>query len=189
MRSLSAFLKCAIAVATLLLPLAAVAALVEFDIPAQPLDRALLLLSRQAKIELLFSPNAVREMRSIAVVGRREPTEALEQMLHGTGFVARQNFLGKFVVVAAPPPPGTLRGKIVMADGLPARGVRVSLREIRKTALTNSDGEFEFTAVPPAAYHVIASSSGYPTMLVAAEARVESNRVLTLEPQTIRTGS
>lgn len=170
-------------------PLAAIAEPVDFDIPAQAADRALLALSRQAKIEILFPSDSLHEVNASAVKGRHEAKEALAQLLRGTGFAARQNFFGKFVIIPAPAPPGALRGKILAADGRPVRGVRVNLREARLTVRTNEQGEFDFPTVPPGSYHLVAGGGGYPTVMVAGEVRIESNQMLKLEPQTIRTGS
>lgn len=161
---------------------------IEFDVPVQSADRALLQLSKQAKIEILFSSEALRDLKSSEVIGRYEPKEALALLLRGTGMVARRTLLGKFVIAPAPAPPGEIHGKILLADGRPARDIRVSLREARQGVVTNPQGEFVFTEVPPGLYRVIAAGNGYQTVLLTADARVESNRVLVLDPQTIRTG-
>jgi iron complex outermembrane receptor protein len=188
--SLPAFFRSLIVVASLTAALlaSASAATIEFDVPTQAADRALLLLSKQAKIEIVFSSDAVRDLKSTPVVGRHEPKDALALLLQGTGLVARRNFLGKFVVAPAPAPPGQIRGKMVTADSRPARDIRVSLRETGQTALTDERGEFAFEAVPPGVYRVVAAANGYQTVLVSGDARVESGHRLVLEPQTIRTG-
>ena len=72
------------------IPLAAAAVPVDFNLPAQPADRALMAFCRQAKVELLFSFDDLHQVRSSAVSGPHEPDEALRMILEGTGFSARQ---------------------------------------------------------------------------------------------------
>ena len=78
------------------------AAPADFDLPAQPADQALLAFSRQAKEEVLFSYDDLHWVRSTAVRGSCEPEAALDLLLRGTGFAARRNHRGKFVVARAP---------------------------------------------------------------------------------------
>ncbi|GAB4121340.1 MAG: TonB-dependent receptor [Rhodothalassiaceae bacterium] len=59
----------------------------EFDIPAQPLDEALIAFSLQAGVSVLVSSDLVRDLRSRPVLGTLETTEALEAMLEGTGLL------------------------------------------------------------------------------------------------------
>ena len=80
------------------------AAPVDFDLPAQPADQALLAFSRQSAEEVLFSYDDLHWVRSTAVLGRHEPEAALELLLQGTGFAARRNHREKFVVARAPTP-------------------------------------------------------------------------------------
>jgi len=161
---------------------------VEFNVPAQPADRALLAFSRQAKVEILFSADALRPVRSTDVSGRLEPDEALNRLLGGTGFVAERNRGGNFVVMPAPPPTGSICGRLLTPEGGAARGLRVSLPEARKSVVTDDRGEFVFEALPPGVYRLVAAGGGFQPWQIDG-ARVEAKRVLTLEPKTMQTGT
>jgi len=95
-----------------LLPAVALAEPVDFAIPAETADRALLVFSKQAGIEVFFPFDALSQAHTPAVVGRYERDQALGLLLTGTGFVARQNGRGTFVITAAP--------LVAPAAGLPA---------------------------------------------------------------------
>jgi hypothetical protein len=82
-----------------LIPAALLAEPLEFDLPAQPADAALMAFCRQAKVELLFSFDELHGTTSTAVTGRLEPEEALNRLLAGTGFAPKRNGKGRFVVV------------------------------------------------------------------------------------------
>ncbi|MDZ7855838.1 TonB-dependent receptor [Sphaerotilus sp.] len=79
----------AIAAALLLATSAALAAPVAFDVPAQPLDRALALFARQAGLQLALPPALAAGLSSARVSGTREPAEALEELLRGSGLRGR----------------------------------------------------------------------------------------------------
>ncbi len=82
MRSLR---HCALLFLTLCSPLALADAL-RFDIPAQPLPEALKIFADQAKMQLLYQPEAISAGMSNAVVGDFEKRTALELLLKGTGY-------------------------------------------------------------------------------------------------------
>lgn len=79
----------AAAVLALSAPTAVLAAPLVFDIPAQPLDRALALFARQAGLQLALPPALTQGRTSTALSGTREPTEALGQLLRGSGLRGR----------------------------------------------------------------------------------------------------
>ncbi len=79
------------------LAVAAGAAPVDFDVPAQPAPAALLAFSQQARVEVLFSYDELRPVTANAVQGKFEPEDALNRLLRNTGFAARRSLLGKFV--------------------------------------------------------------------------------------------
>lgn len=58
---------------------------VALDIPAQSLTGALNALAQQANLQLLYSPDAVKNVRSPALKGNLEPAEALNRLLQGSG--------------------------------------------------------------------------------------------------------
>jgi hypothetical protein len=113
---------------------AAWAAPVAFNVPSQPADAALMAFCRQADVELLFPFDELRAVRSQAVVGRYEPAEALGILLRGTGYAARRNESGKYVVVAET---GSLRGRLRRPGGAGAGGVHVAIAELHRSAVTD----------------------------------------------------
>jgi len=159
---------------------------VEFNLPAQPMVDALLAFSRQAKVEILFSFDELREVRSNEVVGRYEPTDAVSRLLRGTDFVARRNDQGKFVVTRIPRATGSIKGKLRTSDGTPARGVRVTVSEAQQSTETDSRGEFAFTALPPGIYQLVAAGAGYEPLPIVG-IRVLAGRVSLVDTQQMRT--
>lgn len=76
----------------------AAAAPKKFDIPAQQADLAVMQFSRQAGVEVLFSSDELKLVQCKAVVGEYEPADAIALLLQDTGFRAKLNRAGKFVV-------------------------------------------------------------------------------------------
>ncbi|VVO38961.1 TonB-dependent siderophore receptor [Pseudomonas fluorescens] len=71
--------------ATLLGSSMANAAPVKVSIPVQPLSSALTELGMQTNLQILYSPDQVAGIRSRAVSGSLEPSQALSELLKGTG--------------------------------------------------------------------------------------------------------
>lgn len=65
------------------------AAALQLDIPAQPLERSLAQLARQAGLQLLMPPDLVRGLQAAALRGPLELDEALRQLLRTSGLQAR----------------------------------------------------------------------------------------------------
>ena len=168
-----------------LLPLMALAEPVEFDLPAQSAGDALLAFSKQAKIEVLFSSDELRLTQSVAVTGTHEPDEALSRLLLGTGFAARQNRKGKFVVTRLKRSVGAILGRLLAADGAPARGLRVTIPGMRLSTTTDEHGAFNFALVPPGTYRLVASGPGLKPLLLSG-LKVEANQVLTVNPPALQ---
>ncbi|HUL54026.1 MAG TPA: carboxypeptidase regulatory-like domain-containing protein, partial [Opitutaceae bacterium] len=158
---------------------------VDFNLPAQPMVEALLAFSRQARVEILFSFDELREVRSNEVLGRYEPTDAVSRLLRGTDFVARRNDQGKFVVTRIPHAAGSIKGRLRTSDGAPARGVRVTVSETPQSTVTDERGEFEFPAVPPGIYQLVAAGPGYQPLPIAG-IRVLAGRVALVDTQQMR---
>lgn len=81
-----------VAAAALLLCLtlhAAHAAPLQIDLPAQPLERSLAQLARQAGLQLLMPPELVRNRQATALKGSHELAKALDDLLRGSGLRAR----------------------------------------------------------------------------------------------------
>ncbi len=67
---------------------------------AQPLNRALAELGRQAQIEILVSSDTIGDRRAPALRGRLTPSEALERLLAGSGLRFERVEAGVYVVKA-----------------------------------------------------------------------------------------
>ena len=139
---------------------------VDFTVPAQNAAEALLAFSRQAHSEVLFPFDALHQVQSTPVAGRMEPEAALSLLLQDTGFAARRDRHGKFVVTAQAPASGSVRGKLLDADGRPARGVAVSVAGADRRALTDEHGHFTISRVPPGVYQLNVAGAGFrPTSI------------------------
>ena len=68
-----------------------------FDIPVQPLTRALAQFGRQSGLQVVFPAEVSRGVRSTAVVGTFTPQQALARLLQGTGIDWRVTREGAFV--------------------------------------------------------------------------------------------
>ncbi len=165
-----------------LLPIRLPAEPADFSLPAQPLADALLDFSRQAKVEILFSFDELRQRQSTEVIGRYEPVDALSRLLRGTDFVARRNDKGKFAVTRAVRPTGSIKGKLRGSDGSPARGVLVTIAGGRQTTETDARGEFDFPVVPPGIYRLNAAGAGYHPLPIVG-IRVLAGRVSIVDTQ------
>src|SRR3546814_5692070 len=60
-----------------------------FDIPAQPIERALLAYGRIANVQVLYDASLVTAQRSTPISGRYTASQALEMLLRGTGLRVR----------------------------------------------------------------------------------------------------
>ncbi|PTX98975.1 TonB-dependent receptor plug domain-containing protein [Opitutus sp. ER46] len=157
---------------------------VEFNIPAQSADRGLLAFAKQAKVEILFSYEDLRRVQCQAVVGRFEPREALERLLRGTGFTARQAAENRWIITGAAPPSGTIQGTIRAPDGSSARRVRVLLPALQRTLETDAHGNFALPDVPPGAHTLAATAPGCRPLQII-DIPVVAGRVTQLEPQVL----
>jgi outer membrane receptor protein involved in Fe transport len=157
------------------------------NIPSQPADTALLQLAKAANVELIFAFDPLHAVRSTAVVGPYEPAAALDLLLAGTGFAAGPNGVGKFVVRALPPG-GSVNGRLLTPEGAGAGGVQVAIRSARRAALTDENGEFAFSCLPPGTYRLTAIGQGYQPLQIDG-VRVENRRVLNLAAETLRTAN
>jgi hypothetical protein len=67
-----------------------VASLLEFDIPAQPLEAALFQHGEISLLPTLYPSELTAGLRSVALRGRYSPEDALRRLLDGTGLVAQK---------------------------------------------------------------------------------------------------
>jgi iron complex outermembrane recepter protein len=168
--------------------IAAQAAPMQFDLPAQRADAAILAFSKLTRIDVLFSYDDLRQVQSSAVSGRLEPEDALERLLHGTGFSARRTGRGKFVVARNAAPAGTINGKVIGSGGAPAARVRAVLPELRELVTSDTNGDFKFDHVPPGTYHVVLSGDGYQTQQIS-DVVVTAEQESTLGTRTLHPSS
>ncbi|MCX6952107.1 MAG: TonB-dependent receptor plug domain-containing protein, partial [Verrucomicrobia bacterium] len=171
--------------ATVLFGRSAHAEPVEFYVPAQPADTALLEFAKQSKTEVLFASDELHKATSTEIKGRYEPAKALDYLLTNTGFSAHDNGGGKFVILAAVKPTGAIRGRILRPDGRPAPGLRVNVVEVQQSMLTDNRGGFYFRVLPPGTYRLQVTGPDYQT-LEMNNARVLADRIVSLVPQTIQ---
>ena len=167
-----------------LLPALSLAEPLRFDLTARPAPEALLAFSQQANIEVLFSFDSLRKVQSTPVAGRFEPAVAINLLLQGTGYTARKNANGKFVVTPDARSTGSIKGRLLTSDGHSAAGIRVSIPDARQMTLTDETGQFDFSAVPPGTYQLVAATPGYQPLWLT-NIRVGANRVQTLPPQKL----
>jgi hypothetical protein len=145
--------------ALLLLATGLRAAPVKFDIPAQSAPGALLAFSKQAAVEVLFSYDELRRVRSNAVVGEFEPEAALAALLKGTGFNATRDGNGKFLVAATTP--GRVSGVVEETPGgKPLRGATVHLPAAGVAARTGRDGRYQISRVPAGSHSMVVVAEG-----------------------------
>lgn len=76
----------------------------EFDIPAQALDSALLVLSAQANVDVLVPSALVASFKSPAINGQMTLTKALDKLLTGTGLQYKVSEQARITIVANPKP-------------------------------------------------------------------------------------
>lgn len=99
-----------------------------FDLPAQPLEKALRQLAEQGQVQILFSGDQMRGRSADALSGRLEPEAALRRLLTPEGLTVRRVDGRTFVVVPAPPAaaaPVRLR-----PPAPPAPDLREAVREV-----------------------------------------------------------
>lgn len=104
---------------------------VEFNIPTQPLDKALKTFSDQSKYQVLFEEAAVAGRHAPALQGRHAPHEALERLLTGTGIKINSARAGVFTLKATPK--------------VPAASSDLTLAAVTVTAQAERDGSTEGT--------------------------------------------
>lgn len=110
---------------------------IEFDIPQQPLGKALLSFSRQAKISVLFSSNIGKSRMSAPVTGAHPAAETLDMLLAGTGFTYKVGGARTVSIHAKARPAAQAQ----RSDASPAAGVVLTSYEGEAAAATASSVE------------------------------------------------
>ncbi len=168
-----------------LIPATVSAEPVEFNLPAQFADRALLAFCKQANVELLFSYDALHGATSSPVIGRFEPEDALNRLLKGTGFTEQRSGKGRFLVARALPTGGEVTGRLLAPDGSSARGLHVLIPSVGLSAVTDGLGRFRFESVLPGTYQILAAGTGYQTLEIDGAHSI-AGRTLNLETFTMQ---
>lgn len=158
---------------------------VAFELPEQPASSALIAFAKQAGVEVLFSFDDLKKIRANAVVGRREPEEAIAALLRGSGFRATRNATGRFVVVRerARRQTGEIRGRVVAAaTGEPLTGAWIGLAGAPVGVRSRTDGWFLLPEVPAERQVLVVRATGFVgtrilDVLVAPSRRVQLGTV------------
>lgn len=156
-----------------------------FDIPEQAADSALLALSAETGLEVLFPYDELHKLRTPGVSGTHEPEEALKILLQGLPYEARRIGENQYVVRSQPASLAGLRGRMLAPDGSPAAHVLVSLPDERRSATTDAHGDFAFEGLAPGSYDLVASSRDYRTVTLR-DIGVRAKRTTELEPFVLR---
>jgi outer membrane receptor protein involved in Fe transport len=168
-----------------LVPAVVFAAPTEFNIPAQSTAHALLQFSQQARAEILFSFEELQTVHSDEVKGVFEPSEALNRLLRGTGFHARRNLQGKFIVTKTVTAAGSIKGRLLLPDGSAARDFHVNIADTSLVTSTEANGDFNFTSVPPGTYRLFIVAAGYRPLEIVG-VRVDAQRAVNVETHTLQ---
>ncbi|MCK9917093.1 TonB family protein [Microbacteriaceae bacterium K1510] len=76
---------------------------IAFDIPAQPLARALIAYGAATGVEIFYNAALADNQRSTAVKGVILPSAALQVLLRGTGYIAKSSGVDTVTIVPVPP--------------------------------------------------------------------------------------
>jgi hypothetical protein len=160
----------------------------KFNINAQPAPAALMSFSKQAALEVIFSPSNLAKVKTNEVIGRFEPDDALLLLLRGTGFNFQSNAGGKFVITSDPASQvatGSIRGTLSWSDGRPAPDVLLVAKETGQTAKTDKYGEYYFPSLKTGTYLLIATAEGYQPLHIT-DVLVISQKEIALKTQIMR---
>ncbi len=124
-------LRAAVCAAALMMGAPALAAPVNFNIPAQDLSRALIVFSEQAHLRISVPPDLVRGRASVAVSGVFEPADALGKLL---GADLEFEFLDPDDVVVEPRKHAAVAPSVVPDPPPPGQGVEEIVVTAQKRA-------------------------------------------------------
>ncbi|MBX7121938.1 MAG: TonB-dependent receptor [Opitutaceae bacterium] len=159
---------------------------VKFNIPAQPATDAMLLFSKQSGMDVLYRADDLAKVRTNEVVGEFEPDDAIGRLLQGTGFTARRNSAGKFVVTRiAPAARASVQGTLFNPNGRPASGVTVQVWETGQSILTDRNGDYLLEDVPGGTYTLVATAPGYQPLHITG-VHVRSGHNISIAGQVMR---
>ncbi|KLD72839.1 hypothetical protein Y886_41165, partial [Xanthomonas hyacinthi DSM 19077] len=109
----------------------------QLNIPAGPLRAALEALARQSGAQLIYRADQLDGARSPGAHGRLDTAQALQRVLHGSGFVAQRDASGAWLVRRQDPAPAPPRAQPVRA-ALPAAAPGAPVAELQTLQVTGS---------------------------------------------------
>lgn len=168
-----------------------------FSVPADEATRALKQFAAQSGEQLLYSPDDVAKVKTLAVEGEFTPREALEKMLAGTPLVVVQDKATGALAVrsataaeaknapsrladtqAAETSSGSVQGEIVLGvEGV--AGARVTILGSTLFVLTDQFGAFRFEALPAGTHELLIEGEHIARARVTGVV-VNANRAVTL---------
>ncbi|HYC70216.1 MAG TPA: TonB-dependent receptor [Opitutaceae bacterium] len=161
------------------------AAPVQLDLPAQSAATAMVQLSEQARVEIVFPYDELHRVPVPALRARLEPAEAITRILRDTGYAAHRYGRGKYVIRSTARPSGSIRGRVITASGDPAADALVAAAEPRVSARADANGEFLLAALPPGRHRLLVTADTFQPLQIEA-VEVEADRVSKLPDQRLR---
>ncbi|MEX0747423.1 MAG: TonB-dependent receptor, partial [Rhodothermales bacterium] len=142
---------------------------IKLDLRDALLGDALVMLSDQAGVDIVFAERLVGDIRISCRYEGRRADEALACLLAGVGLRAERVRRNQFVVVPVPPPSSaTVRQRSSLSgfvadsrNGEVLPGAHVYLPELKKGAVANDAGYFALPSLPVGEYRVQVTYVGY----------------------------
>jgi outer membrane receptor protein involved in Fe transport len=148
----------------------ALAAPLPFDIPAEPAPQALDKFIAQSSMKVAYSMNDVKDVRLNAVSGTMEPADALAALLRDTGLAFKRGERGWYIVRAPAPGKrtGSVEGTLIAppGSGRSTAGVTVAVLETGEVATADRRGHFDFPALAPGSYTLLAYGNGFSRLRI-----------------------
>ncbi len=138
-----------------------------FDMPSQPLERALRAVATRTATNIVFSGRAVRDLNAPPLHGNYSPHDAYKALLKGSGLLLRTTAGGSYVVSSPDDPEqrgktGSISGHVIQAGAnRSVAGALVRVRETGQTTAVDDSGDFRLTGLPPGAYTIEISFLGF----------------------------
>lgn len=103
---------------------------VAIDLPAQPLDQALLALGRQTNLQIGFAPDVVAGKSAPALKGTMSPQEAVAALIAGSGLRVQKNADNAVTIEAASTVPVSSAPTADTLNAVVVQGIRPSLYSV-----------------------------------------------------------
>lgn len=159
------------------LPTLASAQAVSFDLGHQPMATALTAVAREAGVNILFAPEAVRDLRAPALRGRYTSQEAVDRLLSGTRLEAVTN--ADRTIVVRTPRQRAARDAAAVAEPM-------QFAQVQSGAAAASDA----TSVPPAVEEIVVTARRFRDLSSASSSKldvalVETPQSITIVPKEV----